>query len=1307
MTLLRLQNVLLSLSILTLMASQVSGCRAEQRGLGREALLAEIQKLASPPGERMEREALVDPWWESAPTSLPQPTDDLVDRARLAFAKGDLDAMTRAQEAWGEKLRATPAAAAHRCTVARVLEDADAVLQECPTAFRLNTDAIAQLGALAALRWARVERPAAAALAQSVLEEGALNCGSKPICVALRLAKANLQREAVEANSGVNDIDDNRQKTATVEGPFDGDAVTSLWQWPQVVPRRERYRRWVPPVIEGRVFPARRNESGAYGLRYRLLGEGKMTLVVDAPPLLRVFIDGIEILATDGRPLGRRAVKLQLTGSVHTIELVVATNASGPGVRVVAFDDDGKRLPFASTTAATPPGETSEVVAFEPLASLASDALGRSPSLLDLEQTLALASAVDQGLLPSVSSTTVIDRLLKLYPRAPGAKVMLVRLLASHPTASASVTKSKIARLYGGLRKTWPAHPAVQLAGLSDLDVMSPQQAFAKARQAAQALPRSVRARAFLASQAMAVDARSVALDAAREGLALGATSEMIGAALNVFEAASLFEEAAATRATILRQPETTLFDTRLRLLLRMQERDKALAALERRSKRSFGHTAEELRLDLLELASPADAMRATKRLVETFPNDPSLLQRLLALHAAVGESDAASALTLHCVRRFGAHRDCIFRRRSTLGDEGLREWVARGDQVFRAFVDAGRDPFAAEAAGYLLDHTRVLYFRDGGRLTTRHEMVELKTKEAIDLWGEQALTYAEHLSRFVVRKRDGRLQLPERHDALGVASLTGLEVGDVVDVIRERFDEASATHSFDEIGQVFQNAVPAQKRQFEILIPREATDGFAQFTLDIMGGNGAPDGKTVVVQEPLTHEAYDRYRFVVENVPSVATESHAPAEVVDRPFILATRDLTLDAIRTTRFRQRFQVPLARLHIADRVKAAARKIGGDGSDSEKFSRLYSFVAREVESGAEQNVERTLLIGQGQRTVVLLTLALALELPAELVGVHLRTETDDALPTSSRFGVVGVMLRGEAEALAVVDEGVAVLNALPPTPAATMLPLSFIEMSERQPVPPVAMGAPPLLVDVSLQMNPSRQQLGGVMTMRVPSHRAHGLRKAFRAADDEQRRAAFEATLATSFPGVVVTETRLPNLDDDGQPLGIALTLHVPLPEGPAAEVEWPNVLGAGAGATLGIEVGLESYLQTSRRQRTLSLAPQRERVRIQIDLGENAVFTDVPAAFSTTAAEVQVEQTVDVRDGRLRVQRDLSIDASWVSPKTFGERRPEWVALLRRLQLEIRFAPQPPEDALGMGPRLKRVVSANRKERAPAATGER
>lgn len=1277
----------------------LSGCRAEQRGLGREALLAEIQKLAAPAGERLEREALVDSWWHAPDGPLPTPTEDAVDPARMALARGDVEGMRKAHENWSKGTRASPEAAAHLCVAARVLEDADAVLRACPLAFRLAAEPVARLGALAALKWANVERPAALEHLRELLSPSRRGCSTGTECIALVLAEVDLLQDLASRDST-----NAATPTAVVEGPFRGDAVTALWRWPAVKPRKERHRRWVPQAVSGRVYPARRNEAGAYRLRYRVRGEGEATLVVDAPPMMRVFVDGAEVLWHDGRSIERRATTLTLTGTLHDVEVVVATNASGPGVRVSFFDAGGQTWAFDNANADWPPPMKSPV-GQKPLTSLVAGELSRSPTLANLERLIALADAVEQGLLPSVPSTVVIDRLLELYPHAPGAQLMLARLLERHSTATTSTTKSKVASLYGRLRKTWPQHPAVQLAQLADLDVISPQQAFAKARQAATAAPRSVRAHAVLVGQALAVDARSVALEAAREGMKLGATTEMMDAALSVFEAASLFEEAAATRVLYLRQTQASSFDARLRILLRMQKREEALAALEHQSKLSPGHPAEELRLDLLELGAPTKALRVTESLVERFPNDRTLLLRLIALQRAVGHHDAADALTRGCVRKFGAHRECIWRRREAMGDRGHREWTARGDQIFKAFVDAERDPFATEATGYLLDHTRVLYFRDGGRLTTRHEMVELKTKEAIDLWGEMALTYAEHLARFVVRKRDGRLQLPERHDALGVASLTGLEVGDVVDVIRERFDEASATDTFDEIGQVFHSAVPALERRFEIFVPRLVDEKDAVFELERKEGNGAPTVTKVVVQEPLTEEAYDRFRYVVDNAPSVPAEPHAPADVVDRPFVLATRDLDLSAIAAARYRQRLDVPRDRKTVSDRFSAAAKRISGEGTIEERFRRLFSFVAREIEPGAEDDVERSLMVGQGQRTTVLFTLAHAAGLPVQLVGAHLRTQTDDAFPTSSRFGLMAVLVRSERDLVAVVEEGVAVLNALPRTEEASMLPLSYAADARAQPLPESAMQAPPLLVDVSVQLDAERAQLSGVMTIQVPPHRAHALRNAFRRADETQRRAAFEATLASSFPGVVVTQTRLPNLDDDGQPLGVALTIQIPLPEAKGAEVEWANVFGAGAGATLGIEAGLESYLQTSRRQSTLVLAPQRERFRLQIDLGEKAVFTDVPAAFSMTVGEVTVEQTVDVQSGQLRLERDLAIDAAWLSPQRYAQRRPEWVALLRRLQLEVRFAPQPSVAVTGRG-RSTKVVSASGKQSATMATGE-
>ena len=102
---------------------------------------------------------------------------------------------------------------------------------------------------------------------------------------------------------------------------------------------------------------------------------------------------------------------------------------------------------------------------------------------------------------------------------------------------------------------------------------------------------------------------------------------------------------------------------------------------------------------------------------------------------------------------------------------------------------------------------------------------------------------------------------------------------------------------------------------------------------------------------------------------------------------------------------------------------------------------------------------------------------------------------------------------------------------------------------------------------------------------------------------------------------------------------------------------------------------------------------------MQIDLGEQGTFTGVPSSFEVEAGPVRAKQTVEVADGQMRVTRTFSSAATLVDPDAFQALRPQWVALLGRLQLSLGFLVQPSrddslsDDAASGGDRVNTQVS--------------
>ena len=136
----------------------------------------------------------------------------------------------------------------------------------------------------------------------------------------------------------------------------------------------------------------------------------------------------------------------------------------------------------------------------------------------------------------------------------------------------------------------------------------------------------------------------------------LGATEEMVDAALAVFEAANRFADVAHLRVLKAERGNRAGFEERVRLALDRGQTGRALELLDARHRRDPGSASEELRFDLMELNGPERLRDEVIESVTAYPNDRSLALRYLALLPPGTEASRASAQAL--LRRFGADRE-------------------------------------------------------------------------------------------------------------------------------------------------------------------------------------------------------------------------------------------------------------------------------------------------------------------------------------------------------------------------------------------------------------------------------------------------------------------------------------------------------------------------------------------------------------------------------------------------------------------------------------------------------------------------
>ena len=130
---------------------------------------------------------------------------------------------------------------------------------------------------------------------------------------------------------------------------------------------------------------------------------------------------------------------------------------------------------------------------------------------------------------------------------------------------------------------------------------------------------------------------------------------------------------------------------------------------------------------------------------------------------------DAASNLDIRDALAVG-FRAPLFDAVRHDGLAAVREYLdspveARGDAVF------------------VLDAATTRFYEDGSSVQLVHQIVELRTRDALDSFGEVAVGGDELLLRLRTIKRDGRILVPEDISGEGAVSMPGLEIGDFIEV--------------------------------------------------------------------------------------------------------------------------------------------------------------------------------------------------------------------------------------------------------------------------------------------------------------------------------------------------------------------------------------------------------------------------------------------------------------------------------------------------------------------------------------------
>lgn len=1293
---------------LVLLAVLGMSCFGERRGLTRDGLLKGLEP-SSPQGELPTLEELLA---LRAPPPPPAPEvitaarpRSPVEAGRLAIARGDVPAAEKAWASGGADVLAD------RCLAEGVLRRYEHVLEACGGFLAVAADdprAVAAVRVL--LRASSATRAASDLVAHSGpgwvkacgaprgppgVGRGARTCADLAHVVteeAVDTARAVGERarfaDAVLASG--------RLRRAHVEGPYDGElrALLALDAGGDALPPRRPHFRASDIVDEDGLFePALRAAAGLYRLRLAGRGEGRATVYVTGSGAVRVRVDGVVVAERSPdaiEPAVTRAA-VELARGDHEVEILASSAGRGDRIGVAFLDDDGRPALHErnATTAAAPPLRPAGARAVAPagaMEALAVPVKGASDDVDALFRLLwrhAVVRSPSLGVDPD-ESKQIARALVSRFGWSPLALAVAAETMGDDRSVPDRISSSTAARLWDRVRAAWPEHPVARIAAARGLREERPDEALAAYRSLVSSQPRypfGHRELIDLALDTGLVDEARASADAL---LKLEESAENIDAAIAALRAAGDVSRAVALEDKRALLDEDLADVRRARRLLDGGRTEEGLAALAEASRRERGSAALDEHIALLALRDPTAALGRVDEALADFPADAALVVRKAELLRHLRGDDEARTFLVRMLP-FVRESERARRLAEALGVE--TPWGARlrlGDEVIRDLRARKEKPFAGHGLLALLDDTERYVYEDDSSLVIRHFVVELRTKEVLDRFGEIG-TGDARVIRLRVVKPNGAVVEPERHRGVDDVSLPQLAPGDIVELLTVDRDSPPRLGGVFETRALDGSSTPALSRRYILTFP----EGWDKARGVRVVGR-APGSRGSLAEKRSTFvDGEGRRRVRVE----LALEDVAPS--APEPFAAPWAETAHMAgfgwgVDDTLWARLRGSAIERAAIGDAwLDASAERIAGTGSEQEKLRRLFSFVVRRIEpsdGGGADDATAVLATGQGARTPLFLALARAAGLDASAVALHLVTQADPATWDNGSWSVVAVRVRHSGrESFAIVD-GNAVLDQLPPVArGARVLDLS------RRPKGPLVSALPDDVIDAGgvrvqadLAVEPENEVgdgkeqvqerlLKGLVVVTIPPAKADGARRGVRRATEEQLRQVLERSLVDSLPGVRVTEVKTPDVEAAGAALRLGARVEVPLPEPVDGAARFEHLFAQGASGGLQLIPPVSSYLGVADRKLPMLVTADREVLELQLSLPKAAAFVEAPEPLTWQAGPFSLHQRVEITDGVLYWRRELSTENARVPVEAWPGVHASLAGLAARTDARLSF----------------------------------
>lgn len=1054
-----------------------------------------------------------------------------------------------------------------------------------------------------------------------------------------------------------------------VEGPYElenSQNVTEVGETTKPSKIERNFTSRVAAPWHGTIFPAKRGARGIYRLSLDgFVEQGNHFLFMRTNASVLFSIDGQSVLKQNlvrEEGLDTHVLPLRFSKGHHQIEIWVEANVSSY-LELSLLKEDGLPSWRHDETKATP-------------GRIALLRREKTPEVLgvahpsDIDEMLLKHAVLQTGLMSSSTlRRTHYERMWTLAGFAPQVMVAVGSAIQRDGVGNRTTRDALVRRVWDALPLEWKNHPVPKLFHARTNVSDHPKRALQHFHQLVQLHPDYPFGLRELAELSYDEGLLDDAYTYAAKAISLDPSSSNLRTYLRVHtenELVSSYLERQKQYAAM----DNSLFGAGLAMFF-MEQRlyDSAVEELVRICDAEDGHEAEEMLWSLLEINQPAIAYKRMKNILEMFPNDVGTWLKILKLLNAHPTLEDWDSVFLKVQDNFPSERSLFDLEEELRGYERQQQYEARTTDVLERFRQIQQTPFEGHPAVFLINEIERHFFLNGSGREYRYQLLELRTKEALDRFGELRLAAGEVLKTLRVFKKNGERLEPEFHDQIEDVSLVGLEIGDIIEYVSFQTFDHFGEHGFTFDTCALTSAVPSLKRTCIFSIPNQMSQ---DATFQLIRRNEAP--------MPTVQESRGRtvYRFLQENSYSGIVEPFAPSALEREMLVGFSYRFDLEDWARIRSRE-----LAGYTRPDPwFVRAADLIAGQGPAERRFVRLFSFVLNEIKfTGMPREALATLSEGQGNRLNLLMALSQANGLPVEAVALQPLLTAPVDIPSVNLFSVVGLRLNApdkrEGDIYAFPHLAFGELNALHPAAKGAQLlslnaPMGNEKYEESSSIPSYAVSDQAVRYETSLTLN-TNHELEGNFKIVVPAYLAESLRGKLLELTEMQIVQVLEHSMGTNFRGTQISEAQIHQLDVYGSPMVIEFDYKVPLEHYSDDFVEIDNLFPQGAGVGFGLMVPFTAYLQVLTRNTSLLVQPAREELQFVIKLPKDAAFIKVPESYKKVSGPFLVEQTAEVTDGVLKWDRHINVALARVSPSDWEAVHPQLTALLPYVRGTVSF----------------------------------